>query len=74
VKNQSFSRRLGIAFGGMLFALRREFSMRVHVAMAAGVLVILVLLRLAPVWWALLLLTVACVVSAPRSRFRSLAR
>jgi diacylglycerol kinase (ATP) len=64
VKNQSFARRLGYAIGGVVFALRRESSMRIHVAVAAGVLIGLALLRPAPLWWAVLILAAVCVMAA----------
>jgi undecaprenol kinase len=61
VKNQPFHRRFRCAIAGLVEAFREESSFRTHVL--AGVLVLGVLLwrRPAPLWWALMVGTVALV-------------
>jgi len=63
-KNQRFRARLGFALRGFAHALRSEASLRVQALAAAAALVALLVLRPAPVWWALVLLASAAVVSA----------
>ena len=63
-KNQSFAARFLFACGGLAAALRSETSMRVHVAAFALLLVVLVVFRPEPQWWALALLASAAVISA----------
>jgi undecaprenol kinase len=63
-KNQRFRARLGFALRGLAQALRTEASLRLQAL--AGVLAVAVLLVLRPaaVWWALVLLASAAVVAA----------
>ncbi len=63
MKNQPFHKRLGFAASGIWEGWRRERSFRSHILFAAGALVALCILRPAPVWWAIVLLTVALVLS-----------
>ncbi|MBV8876596.1 MAG: diacylglycerol kinase [Gammaproteobacteria bacterium] len=63
-KNQRFRARLGFALRGFAHALRSEASLRVQALAGAAALVALLVLRPAPVWWALVLLASAAVVSA----------
>jgi diacylglycerol kinase (ATP) len=63
MKNQGFLRRLGFALAGLSTAWRGEQSFRVHVAAAAGVLAVLLWLRPAPSWWAIVALTIAFVMA-----------
>jgi undecaprenol kinase len=58
MKNQSFTRRLGHAAGGILSAFRTETSFRTQLLLAVALAVVLALLRPPPVWVAL------CIVSA----------
>jgi undecaprenol kinase len=62
VKNQPFLTRLGFALSGISAALG-ERSFRTHVAVTAAVLVALLWLQPAPLWWALVALAVALVLA-----------
>ncbi|KQN75634.1 diacylglycerol kinase [Duganella sp. Leaf61] len=64
MKNQPFYRRLGFAWHGIVSAWRTEMSMRQQSAAAVGVIITLLWLRPAPVWWALLLLNCGLVLAA----------
>ena len=64
MKNQPFARRLSFALGGLMGALRAENSFRVHVVATIGVLAALVWLRPAPLWWAVVAVTVVLVLAA----------
>jgi undecaprenol kinase len=64
MKNRSFRDRLGFAIAGIVHTIRSENSFRVHVLATCAVLVALIVLRPAPLWWAVLLLTVALVLGA----------
>jgi len=63
VKNQPFLRRLGFAAGGLAAALG-ESSFKTQLVAGVAVLVALVWLRPAPLWWALVALAVAVVLAA----------
>ncbi len=63
-KNQPFARRLRFALAGLRSGFRTERSLRAHGLALAGVCLVLVVLRPAPVWWALGLLTAAVVIAA----------
>jgi undecaprenol kinase len=63
MKNQPFARRLGFALTGLLSALRRERSFRAQVLATVAVLVALMVLRPAPVWWAVAALAVVLVLA-----------
>lgn len=64
VKNQPFLQRLGFAFSGMASAFRAERSVRVQVFATAVVLGVLVYVRPAASWWALITLAVVIVLAA----------
>ena len=64
MKGHSFLRRLGFAWAGLASAWRREQSFRIQVMAGAAALAVLVILRPAPVWWALVLLASAGVLAA----------
>jgi len=63
LKNQPFLKRLGFALSGLSAALS-ESSFKTHLVAAVAVLVALVWLRPAPLWWALVALAVAVVLAA----------
>src|SRR6478735_8240750 len=63
-KNQSFHSRLGFALSGIRSALQSEHSLRVHVVAAVLVVIALLVLRPAPVWWALAGLAISAVIAA----------
>jgi len=63
VKNQPFLRRLGFAVSGLTAALG-ESSFKTQLVAVVAVLVALIWLRPAPLWWALVALAVALVLAA----------
>lgn len=64
MKNQGFRIRLGFALSGIAAAWRREHSLRWHSAATGLVCVLLVLLRPAAYWWAIMALTITGVLAA----------
>jgi undecaprenol kinase len=64
LKNRPFRDRLGYALAGIAHTLRSENSFRFHVLATCAVVAVLVALRPRPMWWAILLLTVALVLGA----------
>lgn len=64
MKNRTFHRRLGYALAGIGAAFAGENSFRLQCAAASGVLIALIVLRPAPIWWAITSLTVAMVLAA----------
>lgn len=63
MKGRPFHERLGFARHGLRAAWVREASFRTHLAFAAAALIALVVLPPAPVWWALVAITVALVLA-----------
>ena len=63
-KNQSFPARLSCALQGLAHGLRAEPSLRAQAVVLAAVLIALLLLRPGAVWWALVVLASAAVLSA----------
>jgi undecaprenol kinase len=63
VKNQPFHRRFRFAFAGLLLTLHGENSFRTHVLAAIVVFGVLVWRRPAPMWWAVLILTMTIVLA-----------
>jgi undecaprenol kinase len=64
MKNQSFLYRLGFALAGLGATWRSEHSFKTHIVAAAAVLVVLLWLKPAPLWWAIAALTVGFVLAA----------
>mgnify|MGYP001080698370 CR=1 FL=1 len=64
MKNQGFWRRLGYAANGIRTGLRSERSLRTQAVMAVGALLLLIGVRPAPVWWALVGIMIALVLAA----------
>jgi diacylglycerol kinase (ATP) len=64
MKNRPFVERLRFALAGIAYALRAESSFRTQAIAAAAVSAVLVWLRPAPVWWALVALTIVAVLAA----------
>ena len=62
-KNRPFSARVLFALAGWRSGWRRESSFRAHSGFAALAAVALLVLRPAPVWWALVALTIALVMA-----------
>ncbi len=63
MKGRPFAERLGFARAGLRAAWVREASFRTHIGFAVAVLVALLVLRPAPIWWALVAITVALVIA-----------
>lgn len=63
-KNQPLPRRLRFAIAGLAAAFRSEHSLRYQAGALAGVIVVLSLFRLEPVWWAIVALSSSAVISA----------
>jgi diacylglycerol kinase (ATP) len=63
-KNQPFARRLRFALAGLRAGFRSERSLRAHGLALAGLCGALLVLRPAPLWWALALLAAAAVIAA----------
>ncbi len=64
LKNKPFLQRLKFAADGLCVAWRRERSFRTQVWIAGLVILALVVLRPAAVWWGVILLTVGLVLVA----------
>lgn len=62
MKGQSFIKRIGFALKGLRLALQREISLRTHLSVAAAVLLVLLFMRPAALWWAILALAVGLVL------------
>jgi len=63
-KNQRFRARLGFALRGVAHSLRTEASLRLQSSVGAAVLIAMLILRPAAIWWALVLLASAAVLAA----------
>jgi diacylglycerol kinase (ATP) len=63
MKGRPLPERLGFAAEGLRTGWRRERSFRTHVVSAALALATLLLLRPAPVWWAIVAVVVALVLA-----------
>jgi undecaprenol kinase len=63
-KNQPFKSRLRFALAGLVAAWQTEHSLRYQVVAFCGVLVALLVLRLEPMWWAIVVLTSSVVLAA----------
>ena len=64
MKNQPFHKRLSYSLQGIRSAWRQEASFRTQCVMASGVVAILLVLRPAAIWWALLLMNCGLVLGA----------
>jgi undecaprenol kinase len=63
-KHHPLPRRVGFALHGLAHALSSEASLRFQAVVALIVLAVLLMLRPAPAWWALLTLVTALVFAA----------
>lgn len=63
MKGRPIRDRLGFAAAGLRAAWRREASFRTHIGFAVAALTALVVMRPTPVWWALIAVTVALVLT-----------
>lgn len=64
MKGRPIRERMGFAAAGLVAGWRREHSFRVHVRTALAALVVLLVLRPAPLWWALFGLVAFLVMAA----------
>ena len=64
MKNRNFSHRLACAWAGIRSALREERSLRTHLLATGLLLAVLIVLRPAPIWWAVTVLSAALVIAA----------
>lgn len=64
MKGQPFIRRLTFALQGLYLAFRRERSLRFQALAGAAVLLVLLLTRPSPLWWAIGALTIGMVIMA----------
>ena len=62
--NQPFFARLRFALAGLVFGLRSENSLKFHFIVLVAVLAVLVYVRPDPLWWAIVLLASALVITA----------
>lgn len=63
MKNRPFAERMGFALEGWRTGWRREHSFRAQARLGAVALLALLVLRPAPMWWALVLLVSALVMA-----------
>lgn len=63
MKNRAFGERLTFALRGIGVAFRREASLRLQRWFALAALAALVVLRPAPVWWAIVFLSIVVVLA-----------
>jgi len=64
LKNRSFIERLGFSLRGITYGARHESSIRTHLGATLGLVLLLVWLRPAPLWWAILLSNAGMVLGA----------
>jgi undecaprenol kinase len=63
VKGRPFHERVGFARAGWRAAWRREASFRTQAVFGAGIFAVLVVLRPAPIWWAVMTLLTALILA-----------
>ena len=63
-KNQSLVRRFRFAFGGLAAAWRSEANFRIQLITLPVVVIVLAVVKIEPIWWALVLLTSGAVLAA----------
>jgi undecaprenol kinase len=64
MKNQSLGNKLRNAFTGIRYAWTTEDNVRIHGAIAVGVVVAFLWVRPEPVWWGLIALCIGLVIAA----------
>lgn len=74
MKNRPFPQRLGFAVGGLRECWRTEANFRIQLALGCAAFLALLLVRPAPVWWALvgLVSTLVLALEAINSAFERL--
>jgi diacylglycerol kinase (ATP) len=63
-KNQSITRRFGFAFQGLAAAWRTEANFRIQLIGLGVVVATLLVVKIEPIWWALVLMTSGGVLTA----------
>lgn len=63
-KNLAFTSRLRFACAGLVHGLRSERSLRVQFSVLLMVIVMLAIIRPAPMWWAMVILASSAVLAA----------
>jgi undecaprenol kinase len=63
-KNQSLVRRFRFAFQGLAAAWRTEANFRIQLITLVAVAAVLAVIKVEPIWWALVLLTGGAVLAA----------
>jgi diacylglycerol kinase (ATP) len=63
MKNRPLHQRLGFAVAGLRSGWLRERSFRTHCVFALAALIALIVLRPAPIWWALVAMVAAMVMA-----------
>ena len=63
MKNEPFHKRLGYAITGIFEGWRHERSFRTHVLLGSVTIAALCILRPAPVWWAIVTLSIGLVLA-----------
>lgn len=63
-KNQPFHRRLRYSLSGVAYGLRTEHSLRTQALVLVAVLVVLVILHPAPLWWSIVIVASSSVLAA----------
>ena len=63
-KNQPITRRFGFAFLGLAAAWRTEGNFRIQLIALLGVVATLLVVKIEPIWWALVLMTSGGVLTA----------
>jgi len=63
MKNKPFHKRLAFAVAGILDGWRNERSFRTHILFAAAAIGLLCIVRPAPIWWAIVILTAGIVLA-----------
>jgi len=63
-KNQSLRRRFGFAFEGLQAAWGKERNFRIQLTAALLMVIVLLIVKVEPIWWALVLLTSGAVLAA----------
>jgi len=64
MKNRPFHHRMGFAISGLASTVRTESSFRTQVLAAIATGAVVLWLRPAPVWWAIIVLTITIVLAA----------
>lgn len=64
MKNQSLLRKLTFAWQGIVYAIKHEHNMQRHILVSIVTLALFAWLQVASIWWALIILVIALIISA----------